>query len=284
MTKENSEDMSFLEHLEELRWHLIRSMIAIIVFAVLAFLFHNFIFDSIIIAPKSPDFFTNRMLCALGKIVHVDALCINSHPFQLININMSGQFTTHIMVSIFAGFIIAFPYIFYEFWRFLAPALYSNERKYTSGAVFFSSLLFLLGVVFGYFIITPLSVHFLGSYTVSEQVTNQINLTSYISTVASVVLASGIIFELPMLVLFLSKIGLITPAFLKKYRRHAFIVILVVSAVITPPDIFSQILVTLPLVGLYEVSIGISARIVRKQKLKDEQEEEETDDVDKFGI
>ncbi len=261
------EEMSFLEHLEDLRWCIIRSFVAILVFAILAFIFSQYIFDNIILAPKTPDFFTNKMLCAFGKWISTDNLCINSKPFQVININMAGQFSMHIITSIFLGIIIAFPYIFFEFWSFIKPALHNNEKKYTGGAVFFTSLLFVLGVLFGYFLIVPLSVHFLGSYVVSEQVLNQINLSSYISTVTSITLASGVIFELPILIYFLSKLGLVTPAFLRKYRRHSLVIILALSAIITPPDVFSQILVALPLFILYEIGINISKRIEKQAEV-----------------
>lgn len=265
--KDNNEaEMGFLDHLEVLRWHLIRSFVAIIVMAVLAFIFHGFIFDTVILAPKTPEFFTNKMLCEFGNMIHIKTLCINSKPFQIINIKMAGQFSTHIMVSLVAGFVIAFPYIFWEMWSFIKPALYSEEKQIARGAVFFSSLLFFLGVLFGYYIIVPLSVHFLGSYNVSDQVLNQINLGSYISTVTSVVLASGVIFELPIIIYFLSKAGLITPDILKQYRRHSLVVILTLSAIITPPDVFSQILVALPLVLLYEAGIKISKRIYAKDQ------------------
>jgi sec-independent protein translocase protein TatC len=177
---------------------------------------------------------------------------------------MAGQFSTHIMVSLIAGLIVAFPYIFWEIWSFIKPALHSNEKGHARGAVFFSSMLFLIGVLFGYYVIVPLSVHFLGGYSVSNQVVNQINLSSYISTFSSVVLASGVIFELPVIIYFLSKVGLITPVFLKKYRKHAIVVILIIAAVITPPDVFSQILVSLPLIMLYEISIIISRKVCAK--------------------
>jgi len=265
MAKSKSNDeMTFLEHLEELRWHLLRSVLSVLVGGVLAFLFKDIIFSHVIIAPKTPEFITNSLLCNFSEIVHVPQLCINNNPFEIINIKMAGQFKMHIIVSIVLGAIIAFPYIFYEFWRFLQPALYDNERKYSRGAVFFSSLLFLLGVLFGYFVIVPLSVHFLGTYQVSEYVTNQIDLKSYIATVTSVAFAAGVIFELPILVYFLSKAGVVNPPFLRKYRKHSIVVILTLSAIITPPDIFSQILVCLPLIVLYEVSIKISKRIYDK--------------------
>ena len=259
-----SNNMTFLEHLEELRWHLIRAFASVIIVAIVAFIFSDIVFNHVILAPKNPNFFTNKMLCFLGDKVNIPKLCINSEPFQIINIKMAGQFTIHITISIFAGIIVAFPYIFWEFWTFIKPALYENELKHSRGAVTISSLLFIMGVCFGYFIIAPLSIHFLGSYNVSDQVLNQINLKSYIGTVTSVTLAAGVIFELPILIYFLSKAGLVTPEFLRKYRRHAIIIVMVLAATITPPDIFSLILVTLPLLILYEAGIVISKRVVKK--------------------
>jgi sec-independent protein translocase protein TatC len=203
-------------------------------------------------------------------MVKIPRLCINAVPMELISIKMSGQFSMHIMVSLIAGFIIAFPYVFYQFWRFIVPALYPKEKTVARGAVAVSSLLFLLGVFFGYFIITPLTIQFFSSYSVSSDVSNQINLISFVSTIASVLLSCGVVFELPILAYFLSKIGLITPKFLKTYRKHALVLILLLSAIITPPDIFSQLVVSIPLIMLYEVSILISRRIERK-KLKQEE-------------
>jgi sec-independent protein translocase protein TatC len=259
-----SNNMTFLEHLEELRWHLIRAFASVIIVAIVAFIFSDIVFNHVILAPKNPDFFTNKMLCLLGEKVNIPKLCINDEPFQIINIKMAGQFTIHITISIFAGIIVAFPYIFWEFWSFIKPALYENELKHSRGAVTISSLLFIMGVCFGYFIIAPLSIHFLGSYNVSDQVLNQINLKSYIETVTSVTLAAGVIFELPILIYFLSKAGLVTPEFLRKYRRHAIIIVMVIAATITPPDIFSLILVTFPLLILYEAGIVISKKVVKK--------------------
>ena len=261
---ESTKEMTFLEHLEELRWHLIRAFTAVLIIAIAAFIFHEIVFDKIILAPKNSEFLTNRLLCFLGDTVNIPKLCINTDPFQIISIKMAGQFTIHITTSIFAGIIIGFPYVFWEFWRFIKPALYEKETKHTRGAVSISSLLFLTGVLFGYFVIAPLSVHFLGSYNVSDEVVNQINLKSYIGTITSVTLAAGLTFELPILIYFLSKAGLVTPQFLRKYRRHSIIVILILAATITPPDIFSLILVTFPLLILYEAGIIISRRIQAK--------------------
>lgn len=259
-------NMTFLEHLEELRWHIMRAFASIIIIAIVAFIFSDIVFDQIILAPKNPNFFTNKLLCRLGAIVDIPKLCINTESFQIISIKMAGQFTMHITTSIFAGIIVAFPYIFWEFWRFIKPALYEKEVKHSRGAVSISSLLFLSGVLFGYFIIAPLSIHFLGSYNISDQVVNQINLKSYIGTITSVTLAAGVTFELPVLIYFLSKAGLVTPEFLKRYRRHAIVLILILAATITPPDIFSLLLVTFPLLLLYEAGIVISKKVIRKKE------------------
>jgi sec-independent protein translocase protein TatC len=214
--------------------------------------------------PKMPDFWTNRMFARLADLTGADSLHINTGELHLISIAMAGQFMTHIWTSIVAGLIIAAPYVIWEFWRFIKPALHDSERKHSIGAVFYMSFLFICGVLFGYYLIVPLSVHFLGSYSISGEVTNQINVLSYISTVTSITLAAGVIFELPVFVFFLSKIGILTPGIMKKYRRHSYVALLVISAIITPPDVFSQIMVCLPLVLLYEIGIIISRRVNKK--------------------
>ena len=260
--------MSFLDHLEVLRWHLIRSFCAIFFAALFAFIFKEFVFDSILLAPKKVDFLTYRLLCNISDYVGLGgALCLEDSPFTLMNITMSGQFITHLKTSFFAGFIISFPYVLWEFWRFIYPALYEEETQAAKFFVFFSSLLFLTGVLFGYFIIAPLSLNFLGSYQVSSMVANQINLGSFISTIITVCLANGIIFELPIIVYFLTKLGILTPQFMRVHRKHAIIAALILSAIITPPDIASQIFVTFPLIFLYEISIKISQRILDKKKI-----------------
>lgn len=264
--KSKEGEMSFLEHLEELRWHIIRSILSIVILMVIAFIFKNMIFDYIILAPKNANFFTNRILCELGHAVNIEQLCINSKPFNLINIKMSGQLTTHIAVSMVAGLILAFPYVLWEFWKFFRPALYLNEAKHTRGAVLAATLLFFTGVLFGYFLLAPLSIHFLTSYEISADVVNQINIRSYIGTLSSICLATGLVFELPMIAFFLTQIGIITPKFMRTYRKHAIVVIFIVAAIITPPDVFSQMLVCIPLLLLYEVSILISARVMKKKE------------------
>ncbi len=264
--KTREAEMSFLEHLEELRWHIIRSALAIFIFAIIAFILKGFIFDTIILKPKTPEFWTNRMLFKLAELVHTDSLKINQNELNLISIQMADQFMMHIWTSIIAGLIMASPVVFLEFWKFIKPALYDKEKKHASGAVFYTSVLFILGVLFGYFLIVPLSIEFLGSYRVSEQVVNQINTRSYIGTVTTISLASGVVFLLPIFSYFLSKVGILTPGFMKTYRKHAYVVLLLLSAIITPPDIFSQIMVCIPLVFLYEIGIIISRRVVKKRE------------------
>ncbi len=259
-------EMTFLQHLEELRWHIIRSVIAVVVGAIVAFMLKDFIFDKVILAPKSPGFITNRLLCQLADIVNAPVLCINQNPLKLISIKMSGQFTTHITISLIVGVIIAFPYVFWEFWSFFRPALYEKERKHARGAVAAASSLFIIGILFGYYIISPLSINFLSNYRVSDLVDNQINITSYIGSVTSVALSAGITFELPIVVFFLARIGIITPEFMRKYRKHAIVVVLILAAIITPPDVFSQTLVSIPLILLYEISIFIAARVVKNRE------------------
>jgi sec-independent protein translocase protein TatC len=265
-TRASYAEMSFLEHLEELRWHIIRSAFAILIFAIVAFILKDLIFNKIILNPRTPEFWTNRMFARLGDAIGSEALKINQKPLELISIKIAGQFMTHIWTSIIAGFIIASPVVFYEFWRFIKPALYDDEKKYATGAVVFTTILFLLGVVFGYFLIVPLSIHFLGTYNVSGDVTNQINLNSYIGSVTSIIIASGVVFLLPIFSYFLSKVGLVTPEFMKTYRKHSYVVMLLLSAVITPPDLFSQIMVCIPLVILYEIGIMISRRVTKNRE------------------
>ncbi|HSM46616.1 MAG TPA: twin-arginine translocase subunit TatC, partial [Draconibacterium sp.] len=259
-------EMSFLEHLEELRWHIIRSVLAVMLFAVVAFIMKDFIFDTIIFKPKTPEFWTNRMMAKLGELVGTDVLKINQNPLKLIALKMSDQFMLHFMVAIVVGLIVASPFVFFEIWRFIKPALYDKEKKHASGAVFYTSVLFLLGILFGYFLIVPLSIDFLTTYSVSAEVENQINMRSYISTVTSITFASGIIFLLPIFSYFLSKVGILTPQFMRTYRKHSYVVMLLLSALITPPDVFSQVMVAIPLVFLYEISIFISRSVVKKRE------------------
>lgn len=261
-------EMSFWEHLEELRWHLLRAVIVLLALAIGAFIMREFIFDVIILAPKSPDFISYRALCALGKLLSTDALCIGTEPLEIINIQMSGQFLVHIYVSMMVALVVAFPYLLWEIWSFIRPALLPKEKKYSRGVVFYSTVLFIIGMIFSYFLIVPLTINFFSTYQVSDTVNNTITLNSYISTVVSLTLATGLVFELPIIVFFLTKVGLLTPPFMKRNRKYVLVILLTIAAIITPPDIFSQILVTIPLMLLYELSIVISARVVRKKEVE----------------
>nr|WP_309937930.1 twin-arginine translocase subunit TatC [Aureibacter tunicatorum] len=254
--------MSFVDHLEELRWHIIRALVSIVVFSLVAFLAKDFVFNKVIFAPGETDFWTYQFLCKIGY-------CIEDLPFRVINRHPTGQFTMHIMSSLVIGMIMAFPYAFWEIWRFISPGLYETERRASKGAVFFVSFLFLLGVFFGYYIVTPLSLNFLSNYQVDPSIKNEFDLTAYVSTMIMMVLSCAIMFQLPVVIFFLSKAGLVSPAFLKHFRKHAFIVILIISAIITPPDIISQVLIAMPLMLLYEVSI-VLCHWVTKKKVKEE--------------
>ena len=266
--KDAVKEMSFLDHLEELRWHLIRSVTAIVVLAVVAFIAKDFIFDVLLFGPKKAAFPTYKLLCRAAQSIGMDSFCFTELPFRIQSRTMSGQFSAHIWTSITAGFIIAFPFVIWEFWKFVSPGLKDTERKTSRGFIFIASLLFFIGVLFGYYVITPLSINFLGSYQVSSQVFNDFDLSSYISLVRASVLASGLIFELPIIIYFLTKIGVVTPQILKKYRKFALVGVLVISAVITPPDIASQVIVAIPILILYEVSIFISKGVIRRQNKK----------------
>ena len=256
--------MSFLEHLEDLRWHLLRSIAAILIAALAAFLAKNFVFDVLLFGPKKTDFLTYKLLCQASNFLGFDdSFCISELPFRIQSRTMAGQFSAHIWTSITLGFVVAFPYVIYQFWKFISPGLYTHEKRTASGFISISSLLFFTGVLFGYYVVTPLSIRFLGTYTVSAEIFNDFDLNSYTALVRASVLASGLIFELPILVYFLTKVGLITPELLRKYRKIALVMVMFLSAVITPPDVASQIIVAIPVLILYELSIFISKRVVR---------------------
>ncbi len=267
-TTKNPDEMSFLDHLEVLRWHLIRSVLAIVIVGCVAFVMSDFIFDTVIFGPKKMSFPTYRFFCNIATIFGITSeFCADELPFTIQNRTMAGQFSAHIWTSIWAGFILAFPYVLWELWRFISPGLHANERKYSKGFIFVASLLFFIGVLFGYYVVAPLSINFLGTYQVSEEVLNEIDISSFIATVRASVIACGVMFELPIIIFFLTKVGLVTPEILKKYRKIALVIVLILSAVITPPDVASQIVVAIPVLVLYQVSIYIS-KLVLKRDLK----------------
>ena len=275
----DEKEMSFLDHLEELRWHIIRSIMAIMILMIVSFFFTQWIFSNIIFAPTNVDFITFKWLCKLGELTGAtDTLCAKPFPFKIQSRYMTGQFTMQVLSAFVIGFIVAFPYVFWEIWRFVRPGLKRNERKGSSGAVMAVSFLFLLGISFGYFILCPMMTWFFSSYSISSVIVNEFDITSYVSTFVALVFGSGLLFQLPVVVYFMTKIGLLTPKFMRTYRRHAIIVILIIGAIVTPPDPLSQVLISLPLFLLYEISIFISAYVVR-QKRKEEELEAQTDEL-----
>lgn len=270
--KKSPDEMSFLDHLEVLRWHLIRSTLAIVIVACVAFMFKGFIFDTILFGPKNMDFPTYKFFCSIATYFGVTSeFCGESLPFTIQSRLMAGQFSAHIWTSIWAGIIIGFPYILFEVWRFISPGLYENERKHSRGFILTASFLFFIGVLFGYYIVAPLSINFLGTYQVSSEVLNEIDLASYVGTVRSSVIACGIMFELPIVIYFLTKVGLVTPEILKKYRKMALVIVLILSAIITPPDVTSQIVVAIPVLILYQISIYISKMVVKREAKKEKE-------------
>ncbi|MBC7410960.1 MAG: twin-arginine translocase subunit TatC [Bacteroidia bacterium] len=264
-----TETVGFMHHLEALRWHLVRAAAAILFFSVFFFINKEFLFDDIIFAPRNPDFWTYRALCDFSHWLHLgEALCISIQEIKIINTDLSGQFTMHMWAALVAGLVLGFPYLAWEMWRFIKPALYDKEIKNTRGVVLAVSILFVVGVLFGYYIIVPLSLNFLATYQITTAVQNYISMDSFISNVTTVALMSGVVFELPVVVYFLSLLGIMSPSFMRNYRRHAVVVILIVAAIITPsPDVTSQMLVAIPLYVLYEASIFVSM-YVEKEKAK----------------
>lgn len=266
---QEEKEMTFFDHLEELRWHIIRGLGGLLGITIIVLVSKNFIFDNIILAPKSSEFYTFKWVCALShKMGLGDTICVEPFNLELQNLEMAGQFITYIKVSLILGFIVSFPYLLYELWKFIKPGLYNTEVQATQKFVGISSLLFLVGVMFGYFVILPFATRYFFNFQVSADnpVDNRIRLTDYISFISMIILATGIMFELPIASYILSKLGLITPAIMRTYRKHALVVILVLSALITPADPWSQILVAIPVFFLYEISILISAQVEKRAK------------------
>ncbi|MEI6884889.1 MAG: twin-arginine translocase subunit TatC [Bacteroidota bacterium] len=266
--KSENDEMTFWDHLDVLRGTIWRSLIVALVLSIVAFAFKDILFDTILLAPKSKDFITYRVLCKLGNMLSMPSLCVNPSSFELININLAGQFLAHMNISLIAGLIASLPYILWELWRFIKPGLTPKEVSASRGAVFMVFLLFIIGVLFSYFIVAPLMINFLGGYTVSASVKNQIALTSYVSNITLLTLLMGLVFELPVLILLLTKIGILNPTILKKYRKHTLVVILILAGVITPsPDVFSQLIVAVPLYGLFEISVLMSSRMYKRKNV-----------------
>ena len=261
-------EMSFIDHIEELRWHIVRSIIAILVGGIAAFVYIEWIFKNIILGPAHSDFISYRAMCKIGKSMGIDALCLGEMKIDFQSTELSGQFMTAFSSSFMIGFIVAFPYIFWEFWKFLKPALKPTELKYARGIVLWSSLLFFTGVLFAYYVVAPFTINFFASYQLSPDFKNIITIGNYYDTLNDLILGMGIVFELPIVVFFLSRLGIITPKLLRDKRRYAYLIILILAEVITPPDWFSCFIVAVPLVFLYEMGIGISQRALNERMRK----------------
>ena len=256
----NNENMSFLQHLEELRWRLVKSAIAVVVVARVIWYFQEIIMVNLFLSMKEKDFITFRLFCKYFGV------CVADIPVKMQSMTVSGQFSYALMMSFMGGLVLAFPFIFYQLWSFVKPGLKLKEKKMASGLVFYVSLLFFIGILFGYFLVAPLSVQFFGSYQISNQIENNFTISSYMSMILSTVFYSGLFFLLPIVSYLLAKLEIIDAEFLKKYRKHAIVVILILAAVITPPDIISQIIVSIPIIGLYEIGILVAKRAVRQNK------------------
>ena len=266
-------EMSFIEHLDELRKHLFRSVIAVVIGAITIAYFNNFIIKHILMGPTHPDFATYTYLCKLGHYLGFDkTLCLEQITVKMQSNTVAGQFNVFMSIVLIGGFIIAFPYIFWQFWKFLKPALKTNEIKNTSNVIFWVSILFFIGILFGYFVVAPYTIHFFSSFTLDDNIENIWTIASYFNTIVPLILGSGIAFQLPLVLFFLAKIDIVTSKFLKKYRRHAILIIVILVSIITPPDMLSTIICSIPLVFLYEISIILCSRVERK-KAKTEIEE-----------
>ena len=268
--KKDANELTFFEHIEELRWHIIRALISVVVISIGVFAAKNFVFQHVILGPTSPDFITYQFFCNLSP-----DFCFYPQNLQIITRDIQEQFISHIKVSLWLGFIIAFPYIFYEFWKFIKPGLYKNEIKAAKGMVVICSLLFLFGVSFGYFLIAPVAITFLSAYSVSPEIANTTTLAALVNSITMFTLPTGLIFEMPVVMYFLAKIGLVTGNFLSKYRRHSVVIITILSAVITPsPDVFTMLMVGIPLYLLYEISIVVTKRIDKERAEKEMADEQ----------
>ncbi|NHM06388.1 twin-arginine translocase subunit TatC [Flavobacterium sp. CYK-4] len=269
MAKKDLKEMSFLDHLEELRWLLVRSTIAIIVMAFLTYFVSDYLFDVIIFGPTRASFFTYQYLCELShSLGFAESICITELPFIIQNTEMEGQVNMFVWMCLLSGFVLSFPFILWQVWNFISPALYEKERKGARVFIFFSSLLFFIGVLFGYFVVIPMSVNFVATFSVSSVVKNQFTLDSYIGMFKTSILAGGLFFELPIIIYFLTKLGIVTPQFLRKYWKYAVVLILIIAAIVTPPDVVSQLIVAIPMLLIYEVSIFLSV-LVHKKRLQE---------------
>jgi sec-independent protein translocase protein TatC len=274
--KKNNEEraeMSFIEHLEVLRGHLFRSALAIAAGAIVFIVYNTFFVREVLMGPTHADFPTYKWLCKLGHAIGLgDNMCMKDIGLKMQSTSVSGQFSMYFTLIFVGGIIVAFPYIFWEFWRFIKPALTKKELSKTRGVIFWVSFLFFLGITFGYFIIAPYTVNFFANFQLDDNIENRWTITSYIDTLVPLILGTGLAFQLPLVMFFLAKVGLMSPDFLRRNRKYAIVIILILAGIITPPDVISQIICTIPLMLLYEISIWLTAKVQKEKALKEKEE------------
>jgi len=273
--KDNQEraEMSFIEHLEVLRGHLFRSVLAIAAGAIVFIVYNSFFVREVLMGPTHADFPTYKWLCKLGHAIGLgDNMCMKDIGLKMQSTSVSGQFSMYFTLIFVGGIIVAFPYIFWEFWRFIRPALTKKELSKTRGVIFWVSFLFFLGITFGYFIIAPYTVNFFANFQLDDNIENRWTITSYIDTLVPLILGTGLAFQLPLVMFFLAKVGLMSPDFLRRNRKYAIVIILILAGVITPPDVISQVICTIPLMLLYEISIWLTARVEKEKALEEKEE------------
>ena len=263
----SSSKLSFVDHLEVLRSYLFRAVIAIVIGAILVGIYNKFVVSSILLGPTHSDFVTYRLLCKIGSSVHLNSLCLSGSEVVMQSTGVSNQFSVFFNLILIGGFILAFPYVFLQFWNFVKPALTKKELEKTKGVIFWVSLLFFLGVLFGYFFIAPYTVNFFANFHLDSNIENRWTINSYLDTLVPLILGSGLAFQLPLAMLFLGKINVVSSSFLRRKRKHAIVIMLILAGIITPPDMLSQIIVTLPLMILYEISIILVRNVEKKRAI-----------------
>lgn len=271
--KDSDAEMSFIEHIDELRKHLFKSIIAIVIGAIIMAYFNNILVKKVLMGPLHSDFPTYKFICKVGRLLGMgDKLCLAQLNVKMQSNAVSGQFNAYLNIILIGGFIIAFPYVFLQFWKFVKPALKSNELRGTRGVIFWVSLLFFIGVLFGYFLIAPYTINFFANFTLDDGIQNLWTIGSYFNTLVPLILGCGLAFQLPLVIFFLAKIGVANSSFLRKHRKYAIMIIVIAVSIITPPDMLSTIICSLPLLLLYEISIFLCVSVEKKQKKEEKNE------------
>jgi len=265
---EDKAEMSFFEHLDVLRGHLFKSAIAVVLGAIIMAVYNSFFVKQILMGPTHPGFITYRFLCKASEHLKLGSrLCLNPINIKMQSNTVAGQFGVYFNIILIGGFIIAFPYVFWQFWKFFRPALNNKELKNTRGVIFWVSLLFFLGVSFGYFVIAPYTVSFFAKFSLDDNIENFWTIASYFNTIVPLILGAGLAFQLPLVIYFLAKVDVVSAKYLRRVRKYAILIMLIVSGIITPPDMLSQIVCTIPLIILYEISILLCVKVEKKREV-----------------